>query len=180
MVLARDRSALMLIDWQARLLPALDGAEAALGEAERLLRAARRLAVPVLATEQYPKGLGQSDPRLRDALQASEILEKTSFDALAEAPVAAAVERLRRPLMILAGAETHVCVLQTAFGLKARGYQVAVVADAVASRRALDRELGLERMRQTGVQIVSTEMVLFEWIGRAATPEFRDLLDLIR
>lgn len=180
MLLARDRSALMLIDWQARLLPALDGAEAALGEAERLLSAARRLAVPVLATEQYPKGLGPTDPRLRETLQPDEVVEKTSFNAAAEAPVAAAVERLRRPLMVLAGAEAHVCVLQTAFGLRARGYHVAVVADAVASRRPRDRDLGLERMRQAGVQIVSTEMVLFEWIGRAATPEFRDLLNLIK
>lgn len=180
MLIARDRSALVLIDWQARLLPALEGSEAALATAGRLLAAARRLSVPVLATEQYPKGLGRTDPRLGEALQPDEVLEKTYFNAAAEASIATAVERLRRPLLVLAGAEAHVCVLQTALGLTARGYQVAVVADALASRRASDKELGVERMRQTGVQIVSAEMVLFEWIGEAATPEFRDLLDLIK
>lgn len=180
MLMERDRSALMLIDWQERLLPALAGADAALTNAVRLQTAARRLAVPMLATEQYPKGLGRTDPRLGEGLQSEEIVEKTSFNAAAEPAVAAAVERLRRPLLVLAGAEAHVCVAQTALGLLARGYQAAIVADAAASRRDADKQLGLQRLRDAGVQIVSTEMVLFEWIGRAATAEFRDLLDLIK
>lgn len=180
MLMERDRSALMLIDWQERLLPALEGADAALTNAVRLQTAARRLGVPMVATEQYPKGLGRTDPRLGEGLQPDEILEKTSFNAAAEPAVAASVDRLRRPLFVLAGAEAHVCVGQTALGLLARGYRVAVVADGVASRREADKQLGLQRLRDAGVQIVSTEMVLFEWIGRAATPEFRDLLELIK
>ncbi|MCR9219618.1 MAG: isochorismatase family protein [Alphaproteobacteria bacterium] len=180
MLLDRDRCLLLLVDFQERLLPALAGGESALGNAERLLTAARRLGLPARATEQYPKGLGVTDARLRGELDPGEILEKTHFNAAREGSVADAVAATRRRTLVLAGAEAHVCVLQTALGFQSQGYAVAVVADATASRTAENAQLGLGRMRRAGVEIVSTEMALFEWIGQAATPEFRDLLPLIK
>lgn len=180
MLLDRDQSLLLLIDIQDRLMPAVRDGEGVVANADRLIRAARRLGVPVLASAQYPKGLGPTLPAIADHLAPGTIHEKTTFDASRAESLARAIGATRRRQIVLAGAEAHVCVLQTAFGLMGRGYNAAVVADAVGSRTAENRALGLERLRAGGAQIVSTEMALFEWIGEAATPEFKDLLELIK
>jgi nicotinamidase-related amidase len=174
MLLARDASVLLIVDLQERLLPHIHDADRVLEHAAWLLAVARRLRVPVVASEQYPSGLGATTPALRALLQPAEIVEKVHFSCVAEG----CLQRHQawdRQQFVVAGTEAHVCVLQTAIGLIAAGKSVFVVAEAVGSRRSTDRELALARMRACGAHIVSREMVAFEWLGRAATEEFRDV-----
>lgn len=180
MLLERDRSVLFVVDIQARLAPAIAGAEAVVARARLLLEAAGRLGVPVVVSEQYPKGLGHTDERLLPLPEGAHVLPKTAFSAARDAAILAHLARLGRPQVVLTGMETHVCVLQTALGLKREGYEVAVVADAVGSRLPERRALGLERMRSHGVDVVDSEMVLFEWLGEAGTPAFKSLIGLIK
>lgn len=180
MLLDARHAVLFIVDIQARLAPAIDGAEAVIARTRILLAAAARLGIPVLVSEQYPQGLGHTDERLLPLPDGAVVLPKTAFSAAAEPAIRDRLERLDRRQVVLAGMETHVCVLQTALGLKRAGYDVAVAADAVGSRLPERRRLGLERMRAHGVDIVDSEMVVFEWVGDAATPPFRELSRLIR
>lgn len=174
------RSALLLIDLQERLMPAMEGPAHVVARCAILIEAARRLDVPVLATRQYPKGLGGIVAPLAGLLDAQECHDKLAFSAFAEPAGREALLRPGRDRFVVAGVESHVCVLQTALDLLGEGYAVAVVADAVASRREESRALALERLRRHGAEIVNTEMVVFEWLGRAGTEEFRALSPLIR
>lgn len=174
MLLARDSSALLIVDLQERLLPHIDAAEPLVGHVTWLLGVARRLNVPVVASEQYPAGLGSTAASLRALLAPEEIVEKVHFSCVAEGCLQRHATWTQRQFVVV-GTEAHVCVLQTALGLLEAGKAVFVVAEAVGSRKASDREQALARMRQCGAQIVSREMVAFEWLGCAATEEFRDV-----
>lgn len=179
-MLAAAASALLLIDLQARLMTAIHEADGVIANAARLQEAARMLEVPVLLTEQNPAGLGPTVPELRPraAAAGSPILAKQSFDA-ARAP--GFFESLpQRPELVLAGCEAHVCVLQTALGLMAAGRRVHVVRDAIGSRRTESKAAALERLARRGAEIVTTEMVLFEWLESAAHPRFREVVALIK
>ncbi|MCK6454411.1 MAG: isochorismatase family protein [Alphaproteobacteria bacterium] len=176
------RSALLLIDFQARLMPQIAEAENALANACRLGEAARLLDVPVLATEQNPDGLGPNVPAIRALAGAT--LAKTFFDATREDAWAGFLPPVaggngRRDLVV-AGCETHVCVLQTVLGLLDKGHRVRLAADAVGSRTARNREAALHRAERRGAELVTTEMVVFEWLARSDHPRFRDLLKLVK
>jgi nicotinamidase-related amidase len=174
--LAADRSLLLVIDFQARLMPAIADGAGAVANARRLLDAARLLNVPVLATEQNPRGLGGTLPDLPVAPE--ELESKMSFDATATPAV---LSRLPDTLVpVVAGCEAHVCVLQTVLGLLDRGRRVVVVADAIGSRRSESRETALHRLDRHGAEIVTTEMAIFEWLRSAEHPRFRDALALVR
>lgn len=181
MILSADNAVLFVIDVQERLAPAVAEPEAAVARIALMMTAARRLGVPLLVTEQYPKGLGRTLPSLAAIATTDETIEKIHFSATAEPGVRNQLGLLApRRQAVVCGMETHVCVLQTAFGLQAAGWRVCVAADGVSSRKALDHHTGLERMARAGIDVVTSEMVVFEWLGRAATPEFRDLIRLIR
>ena len=173
----RERSTLLAIDFQQRLMPAIDGAAATLANAGRLLEAARRLGVPAVVTEQYPKGLGATVEDLPVA--GLPTLAKMEFDASRAAGLFELLPQ-GRPDMVVAGCEAHVCVLQTVLGLLDAGHAVRVVGDAIGSRRAESKATAIERMRAAGAEIVTTEMVVFEWLGTAADPAFRDVSALIK
>ena len=179
-MLRRDRCCLVMVDLQARLLPVIDGGERVVRNGAILLQAARILAVPVLATEQYPKGLGPTDPELAALVPGFAPIEKLSFSCTGDAGFMARLEAVGRSQIVLFGIEAHVCVLQTALGLRESGREVSVVADAVGSRMAENRDLALARLRAAGVGIVSTEMAVFEWMERAGTDAFRAVSRLIR
>lgn len=182
-LLSRNRSVLLVIDLQERLAPAIEGIAPVLANAKRLLQAADRLSVPTLVTEQYPKGLGHTVADLQDVVRPARVLEKTVFGALADPVVEEACREQAeagRSDFIILGTEAHVCVLQTAMQIIAQGWRLAVVEDACGSRRGTDKSVALERLQSAGAQRITTEMVLFEWLERAATPEFRDLLPVIR
>jgi nicotinamidase-related amidase len=145
------------------------------------MRAARRLGVPLLVSEQYPKGIGPTVPALAALATPEEIFEKIHFSCAAEPAIQAQLALMGpRRQAVLCGIEAHVCVLQSALGLAAAGWSVTVVEDAVSSRRAADRDAGLRRLAAAGVTVATVEMVMFEWLGRAGTDAFRDLLKLIK
>ncbi len=170
------KSVLLLIDFQSQLMPAIHDGAAMLANARRLLEGARLLAVPVIATEQNPRGLGSTVTGLE--LEPSEIRAKMSFDASRSPGVLDDLPP--EGTLVVAGCEAHVCVLQTVLGLLNRGLRVVVAADAVGSRRPESREVALRRLDRHGAEIVTTEMVLFEWIGGCEHPAFRDVLALVR
>jgi nicotinamidase-related amidase len=181
MLIDADLSILMVVDVQARLLPAMADPAAVLRRVTLLMTAARRLGVPIIVTEHCADRIGASVAEVAALAAPGETLPKVHFAAAAEPAIAARVAAYRpRRQAVLCGIETHVCVLQTALGLKARGLDVFLAADAAGTRRALDAELGLRRLGGAGVTCVSSEMVVFEWLRRADAPEFRELLGLIK
>lgn len=175
MKLDAHRSVLLVIDLQERLLPAIDGGASIIEHSAWLIGVARQLNVPVLFTEQYPQGLGSTAPDIAQLIQPDELLEKTHFSAVAEGNLLDHPSAQRKQ-WVVCGTESHVCVQQTVLDLLAAGRDVAVVEEAIGSRQARDKALALERMRQHGANIVSREMVAFEWLSKAGTPAFRSLL----
>lgn len=178
----RERSALLLIDVQTRLAAAMPAAARTrvLRNSAILLDAAAALNIPALHTEQYPRGLGPTEPELAQRLTDAQRLEKTTFSCCGAAGFDAAVCADGRTQWILCGMEAHVCVLQTALELHARGLEVFVVEDGVCSRTETNRDNALARLRQAGVMVSNTESVLFEWLRDAADPQFKALSALIR
>ncbi|MDZ5648349.1 isochorismatase family protein [Nitrospirillum sp. BR 11828] len=173
-----SRSTLAVIDLQTRLIPALLDADVVLSNTRRLLAAAGMMGVPVVFTEQNPKGLGPTVPELMPdlALESAVVATKMAFDATS----VLAAHLPPDHAVILAGCEAHVCVLQTALGLMAMGREVHVVEDAVGSRTAGNKAAGLRRLERHGADIITTEMAVFEWMESATHPRFRDVIALIR
>ena len=165
--------ALLVVDVQEKLLPAIDGAETLLENTLRLVRGAGLLAVPTFATEQYPRGLGPTVGPL--ALLIPDRPAKTTFHALGALGIVEGLERLGVRHVTLAGIEAHVCV-----ELLRLGYAVQVAADAVGSRFTIDRDFALRRLERAGAVVTTTEAVLFEWIGDAADPRFKTFSALIK
>jgi len=180
MLMHAQQSTLVVIDVQERLCPVMDDPRRVLFNGARLLTAANRLEVPVICTEQYPKGLGPTMIDLRSLLPAGAVVEKTAFGAMGEAGFRHALSGIGRGQVVLCGTETHVCVLQTALGLREAGFSVFVVDDACGSRRPESERAGLQRMAAAGCQVVTTEMVLFEWLGDKANPAFKDISALVK
>ncbi|PKO71917.1 MAG: hydrolase [Betaproteobacteria bacterium HGW-Betaproteobacteria-14] len=174
MLIERDRTALLVVDIQERLLPHIHEGQAVLDNAVWLVKVAQRLGVPVMLSEQYPKGIGHTVAVLRELTLPAHVAEKLHFSCVA-AQCLDGLQGSERPQVVVAGTESHVCVLQTVLDLHAQGKEVYVVADAVGSRRPSDKELALARMRGHGVRIVSREMVAFEWLKQAGTEEFRQV-----
>lgn len=174
------RSSLLLIDLQQRLLPAIAQGDRVLQQCIWLARLADRLAVPTVISEHMAEKIGATEPALRAAAPRAEVVAKTCFSAVREGRLVGSAAA-QRPQVVVAGVEAHVCVLQTVLDLQASGSSVFVVAEGCGSRRAHDAECALARMRQAGVQIVSREMVAFEWLQRGDHPAFGALLrELIR
>jgi len=174
MLIQAERSALLVVDLQVKMVPAIDDSANVVANVIWLIRAAQRMGVPVGAVEQYPKGLGHLVPEVRDLVPKEAITTKEHFSCVA-AKCLSALPGSERAQLVLVGAEAHVCVMQSALELVEGGKEVFVVADAIGSRRSFDRELALARMRDEGVRIVTREMVVFEWLGRAGTPLFREM-----
>ena len=179
--LDRARAVVVVIDIQARLTPAMppEMLERVVKYTRALCGAAKELSFPVIATEQYPKGLGPVIPEIR-ALLPSPPLEKVHFSCGADAAFAAALEKTGRRQVIVCGMETHVCVFQTVRDLVAAGYEVHVCADAVSSRFEEHRRVGLELCREAGAVVTTAETVIFDLLHRAATDEFKKVSQLVR
>jgi nicotinamidase-related amidase len=176
-LLTAEGAVLLLIDLQQRLMPVIHDHETVLARAVRLAAAARRLDVPVRATEQNPAGLGPTVPPLAGYPQA--VLSKTTFSAAGD-PGFPALLPAGAGQIVVAGCEAHVCVLQTVLDLLASGRRVVWAADATGSRDPADRAAAIERARQHGAEIVTSEMVLFEWLRDSRHPEFREVHKLLR
>lgn len=165
-------------------MPAIAGAAAVVGRIGLLVAAAARLQVPVTVTEQYPEGLGPTLPSLAGQLpEGAAILAKTHFSGLREPAIAERLGGFRaqgRDQTVVCGCEAHVCLMQTALGLSDLGYEVFLAADAISSRARLDAETALARLRGEGCRPVTAEMVVFEWLARGPSADFRALLPLIK
>ena len=174
MMIDLPRSLLLVIDMQDKVLPTISGHQRVTANAVWLIRAAQRLGVPVAATEHYPKGLGHLAAEIAGLLPDGAIGIKNHFSAVA-AQCLPGLPGADRQQVIIAGVEAHVCVMQTALELMEEGKEVYLVADCVGSRHDFDRDCALARLRQEGARIVSREMVVYEWLGEAGTPLFKEV-----
>ncbi|HET8575955.1 MAG TPA: hydrolase [Methylomirabilota bacterium] len=183
MTLARERTALVVLDVQERLFHAMDAdhREEVMRNIKVLAAAGRRLKVPILVTEQYPKGLGHTLDELKHALGPGvEPIEKVTFSCCGVEPFRARLAAAGVRHVVLTGIEAHVCVLMSALDLLASGYSVHVVADAVTSRTQGNWRLAMDQLRQAGAVVTATETVLFQLLRQADTEDFRELARLIR
>jgi nicotinamidase-related amidase len=178
--LSRSKTGLLVVDIQERLLPAMFAGAAVVQNSVRLIKGAAVLGLPVFATEQYRKGLGVTVPEVAAALGKVTPIEKMSFSACGAAGLLEGMKAREVSQVLLCGIETHVCVSQTALALLAAGLEVFAVADATSSRAPENHGLGLERMRDAGATVVSTEMALFELLEKAGTEEFKQILALVK
>jgi nicotinamidase-related amidase len=174
MLMTAENSALLVVDVQERLLSHIDGWQVVLDNVIWLVRVATKIGVPVMATEQYPKGLGHTNALLAKELPGTAIVEKVHFSCAA-AQCMTGLPGADRGQVVICGIESHVCVLQTALELRWQGKEVFVVGDSVGSRDPYNKELALQRMRQHGIEVVGREMVAFEWLRRAGTPLFKEV-----
>lgn len=178
------RSQLVIIDVQDRLIPAMSDPEAVVSACGFMGQAADLCGVPVLISEQYPKGLGHTVPDVLKACTRPVVVSKTAFSAVRESKIINKLRKKRndqrRDQIVLCGVEAHVCVLQTALELAASGFEVFVVADAVSSRHLGSRDVALSRMAHAGVTPVTSEMVAFEWVGDAKSKNFKPISVLVR
>lgn len=184
MLLSRDKSQLLIIDVQDKLLSPISGKDRVVDRCVRLILAARKLGVPITLSEQYPQGLGPMADSIRDAFANDGlVVDKVEFSCLRNEPLRDRLHELRRQgrsQVVIGGIEAHVCVTQTAIDLEGQGFEAFVVADAVGSRSKTSCKLALTRLLKASVNVVDSEMVLFEWLERAGTPEFKELQALIK
>lgn len=175
MRLKSEESLLLIVDLQASLLPVIDGGDQAVAEAAWLGGIADALTIPVWLTEQYPQGLGASEPRLLEALPNHRLWQKVHFDAHAEPDFSGALENSGKRQIVLCGSEAHICVMQTGLGLLEAGYEVFWLCEASVSRRAQEARLARERMASAGAIAVSADMVAYEWLARCDDERFRQI-----
>ncbi len=175
-----ENTAALVIDVQERLFPAMAGKEHFLDRSRLLIRGLHVLGVPVMVTQQYTQGLGETIPEIAGLFEGFHYAEKRAFSCCDEPAVNAWLEGLSAVQVVLCGIEAHVCVLQTAVDLKARGRNPVVVMDAVTSRSLPSLELAKERFRHEGILMTSVEALLFELLRSSAAPEFRQISALVK
>jgi nicotinamidase-related amidase len=178
----QGRAALAVIDIQERLAPAMppEALAAVLRNTRILIETAKELKIPIIVTEQYPKGLGQTVPEIAAALEGVKRIEKVAFSCCGEPGFMEALKASGKRDVILCGMETHVCVLQTALGLMERDYRVFAAADAVCSRAKLNWELAIETMRQAGAVVGTAEIFAFQLLGKAGTESFKKISKMVK
>lgn len=180
--LVPERCALIVVDIQEKLLPPIFEKERLVRNAQLLIRLAGVLKIPTLLSTQYSRGLGNTVPGIASLLPDTDPIEKSVFSCFGSDVFCSALKRLpgNRSIVILCGMESHICVAQTALAALREGYLVHVASDAVSSRTEWNWKIGLDRMRAGGAVISSTEMVIYEALGSAGTPAFRDMLKYLK
>ena len=178
--LDREHAQLLVVDIQERLLPSIAEYERVLAQAERIIRAATVLELPITIPEQYPRGLGPTHPTIRDAAPGAVRTEKMTFSYCADPACRARLAAVGRPQVLLVGIEAHVCVQQTALDLLDLQMQPYVLADAVGSRWTFDCEIALAGMRTAGVVVTTVESAIFRMLHEAGTARFKRILPLVR
>ena len=180
--LEAEQCALVVVDMQERLLPPIWEKQRLVRNVQLLIRLAGILKIPAIVTTQNAKGLGHTVPEIASLLPESPSIDKLMFSCFGSDVFCSLLKRLpgQRTTVLLCGMETHICVMQTALGLIEAGRRVWLVRDAVGSRRAESKETAIRRLERSGAEIVTTEMVIFEWVETAEHPRFRDALALVR
>lgn len=179
-IISADDAVLVLIDVQERLAAAMARRREVVNGCVLLAGAARILGIPVILTRQYPAGLGEVVDEFGPLRADAVAVDKVAFDCTREPAFAAALAATGRRQVVLAGMETHICVTQTALALRAEGRDVHVAADAVCSRRDTDRDVALDRLRAADVVVTTVESIIYEALGEAGTPSFREVLALVK
>ncbi len=180
MLLDPQKSLLLIVDMQEKLVPAMFDKDDLLKNCVILVQTAALAGVPALASEQYPDGLGPTLPQLVDKYADLRRFPKMEFSCVKNSDLQRAIAAAARSQIVVCGIEAHVCVTQTAIDLKQAGYDVFVAADATASRLKSSKDVAMQRLSASGVTIVTSEMAGFEWVGSAAAPAFRPFSKLIR
>ena len=175
-----EDSIAMMVDYQEKLVPAIHNHEQIIKKPEQLLTGLKLVGCPVFFTQQYTKGLGMTVPELVATQEEFSYLEKMTYSCFDTEEIKTYLDKQNKKTVILAGLETHICVMQTARDLIASGYNVCIVADCVGSRTEFNYQVGMERMKQEGVYVTSVESVLFELLVKAGTPEFKAVSKLIK
>lgn len=179
-MLEQSQTALVVIDVQGKLATLMHDKETLFANLKRLIQGAKLLGLPIVLTEQYPQGLGDTSPELKALMPEVQPITKMSFSCCGEPRFLDALRALQRKQMLVAGIESHICVYQTVRDLLREGYEVEVVADAVSSRSPENRALGLSRMKDMGATLTSTEMSLFELLRQAGTSVFKEISKLVK
>lgn len=173
-----EDTALLVVDIQEKLLPKIMQAGEVLRNASFLVNAAKVLGVPVIATEQYPKGLGPTVEPIRGLL--TTVWEKKTFSAVGEGGALDFLKSDARIKVVVVGIEAHICVMQTVLDLLNQGFHVFVCVDAVSSRYAIDVKIALKRMQQAGAILVTAETCVYEWLETAANPAFKEISGMVQ
>mgnify|MGYP004651549193 FL=1 len=180
-ILNIEDSVVMIIDVQEKLLNAVFNKASLEKKATIIANTAKILGIPVIVTEQYPKGLGATVESLKEALpENTQYFEKTAFSALENNDVLEALKNLGKKQVVIFGIETHICVSQTTNALIQEGFEVSVIRDACGSRSELEYLAGLDRMKDNGAHVLTTEIALFEWLKGAKHPKFKEVQMLIK
>jgi nicotinamidase-related amidase len=177
-MLSRENTILIVVDIQGNLARVMDEQAFLIENNQKLIKGMHVLGVPVLLTEQNP--LGTTIPEIADLLPGVQAIVKDSFSCCAEEKFTSAVRAMNRKQILMTGIEAHVCVYQTAMDLLAMGFEVQVAADAVSSRTARNREIGIRKLTDNGAILTSAEMALFELLKTAADPKAKDLFRIIK
>lgn len=175
MLLEHQNSIFVVVDLQEKLLPFIDDSETVISNCNWLNKLSQRLNIPSLILEQYPNGLGKTHKSIRDTVSQASIIEKIHFSAGKNVEFIDKLAALDKSHIVICGIEAHVCVLQTALDLSNLDYKVSVVADAIGSRKSFDKQIAISRMQQNNIQIITKEMVLFEWLEKAGTEIFKNI-----
>lgn len=178
--LDKDEAVLVIIDIQERLAAVMGMREQVVRNTTHLIELAKMLKIPIIATEQYPKGLGRTLPELQTVLPEYTPVEKTAFNCCGEPSFIMEIKKYRKKKAIITGMETHICVLQTCVGLIKEGFVPHIVGDAVCSRTKQNWKAGLRFMRDSGAVVTGTETVLFQLLGVAGTDEFKAVSRMIK
>lgn len=180
MRIVKEHTVALVVDIQERLFPVMSDREEFLDNAVRLVRGLQLLEIPLVVTQQYTRGLGETIPGIREAISGFTYLEKRDFSCCDDPAVMEKLLSLGARQVILCGIEAHVCVLQTAVDLKGAGLTPVVVADAMTSRKPASKDLAMERFRHEGIMMTSTESILFELTRSSAAPEFKGISQLVK
>jgi nicotinamidase-related amidase len=180
MRITKDHTVGLVIDIQERLLPHIAGHEALLKNVETLIRGLNALEVPVMVTEQYRKGLGETLPAIKEAIGHFDPMEKMTFSCCDDPQFSLKLNNMAKKNVIVCGIESHVCVLQTVIDLLESGFQPVVVEDCISSRRSPDKLVAVERMRQEGAIITTFESILFELARVSGTDTFKAISKLVK
>ena len=180
MLIDRNQSLVMVIDVQERFIPHIYKIDRIIKRIELLLKAAKLLDIPVITSEQYPKGLGATVASLQAQIEGSTCLPKTEFSCWRNDDLQNAIKASGKQHIILTGIEAHVCVMQTAIKLKENGYNVFVAKDTLSSRHKDSTKLAIKRMENHNIEIVNCEMVVTEWCESSSHPAFKEISNLIK
>ncbi len=179
-MLNKDNTALVIIDIQSKLWNVMYEKEALLENAQKLVKGMQVLGVPIVLTEQNPKGLGPTAPELMQSMPDVKPLSKMEFSCCRNKEFQGALTNIMRRQILICGIESHICVYQTALALLGSGYEVQVVADVVSSRAVRNRDIALSRLQSEGAKLTVSEMALYELLGTAESPQFKEMLKVIK